>query len=191
MMLQDSVIGKLINRMWDMTRDEIYEYIRCNGLGISDVKELPTMETTVAALMAGNAIMFIDGYDKAIKISSKGYPNMGVPKAESEKVLRGSKEGFAEAEKVNTALIRKRIRDPRLKVKEQPIGQRSNTMVALVYMDDLVYPSLLENITAVSYTHLDVYKRQLLYLQSTKRWRPVSPCLPLTSTRRTATDYSA
>ena len=77
MMLQDSVIGKLINRMWDMTRDEIYEYIRCNGLGISDVKELPTMETAVAALMAGNAIMFIDGYDKAIKISSKGYPNMG------------------------------------------------------------------------------------------------------------------
>ena len=148
MMLQDSVIGKLINRMWDMTRDEIYEYIRCNGLGISDVKELPTMETAVAALMAGNAIMFIDGYDKAIKISSKGYPNMGVPKAESEKVLRGSKEGFAEAEKVNTALIRKRIRDPRLKVKEQPIGQRSNTMVALVYMDDLVYPSRLENITA-------------------------------------------
>lgn len=43
--------------------------------------------------------VFIDGYNKAMKISSKGYPDMGVSEAESEKVLRGSREGFSDSVK--------------------------------------------------------------------------------------------
>ena len=64
----------------------------------------------------------------------------------SEKVIRGSKEGFVDSIKVNTALIRKRLRTPKLKVKEAKVGTRSNTNVDLVYMEDLVYPSMLEEI---------------------------------------------
>ncbi len=71
---------------------------------------------------------------------------MGVTKAESEKVLRGSKEGFADSVKVNTALIRKRVRSTGLKVEELRVGVRSDTVVALVYMEELVYPKLLEEI---------------------------------------------
>ena len=60
--------------------------------------------------------------------------------------MRGSREGFTESEKLNVALIRKRLRDPRMKVEEQEIGTRSHTMTALVYMEDLVYPDLLHTI---------------------------------------------
>lgn len=146
MILEDSVLGRLLNHMWEMPREEIYEYIEQNGLGISDVREFPTMEEAMAAMLAGNAILFVDGYDKAFKISSKGYPGLGVPKAEAEKVLRGSQEAFTDSVKVNTALIRKRVQDTRLKVKEKQIGVRSNTMTSLVYVDDLVYPELVESI---------------------------------------------
>ncbi len=68
--------------------------MRNNSLGIADVK-LADMEEVLSAVLAGNAVFFIDGYDKAMKISSKGYPDMGVSEAKSEKVLRGSKEGFS------------------------------------------------------------------------------------------------
>ena len=146
MMLEDSVIGKLLNHMWEMSREEIYSYLQHNGLGISDVKELYTMQEVSAAMLAGNAIMFIDGYDRAFKIASKGYPNMGVPEAKEEKVLRGSKEGFSDSVKVNTALIRKRVRDSRLKVKEISTGVRSHTVVAMVYMEDLAPDYLLKKI---------------------------------------------
>lgn len=146
MILEDSVIGRLLNHMWEMPGDEIYEYIESNGLGISDVKEFIEMDDAVAAMLAGNAVLFVDGYDKAIKISSKGYPGLGVSKAEAEKALRGTQEAFTDSVKVNAALIRKRVQDTRLKVKEKQIGVRSNTMTALLYIDDLAYPGLVETI---------------------------------------------
>lgn len=60
--------------------------------------------------------------------------------------MRGSREGFTESEKINVALIRKRIRDVRMKVEEQRIGVRSHTMTALVYMEDLIEPQILRMI---------------------------------------------
>ena len=143
MMLEDSVIGKLLVHLRSMEEANLYETIEKNALGISDTKELQTMEEAVGAMLAGNAVLFIDHYDRAWKIGSKGYPGAGVLKAESEKVLRGSKEAFSESEKVNTALIRKRIKDTRLKVKEKPLGVTSNTMTAIVYMEELVCPEIL------------------------------------------------
>ena len=56
MMLEDSVIGKLLNHLWELDEEEIRRAVEENGLGISDVKELETMEECMAALLAGNAI---------------------------------------------------------------------------------------------------------------------------------------
>ena len=123
MTLQDSVIGKLINKLWTVPEEELRDFLRDNSLGISDVKQLDTMEEAMKAMLAGNAVLFADGFEKGVKIASKGYPGMGVMKAESEKVLRTG-----------------------MKVKEIPLGLRTDTMTALVYMEDLVYPDLLKEI---------------------------------------------
>ena len=146
MMLEDSVIGKMLNHLKEQQEEMIYQAIRENCLGVSDVKELKTIGEAMAAMLAGNVVMFVDHYDKALKIGSKGYPGTGVAKAESEKVLRGSKEAFSESVKVNSALIRKRIRDTSLKIKETPVGKYSNTMTAILYMEDLVYPDTLKKL---------------------------------------------
>lgn len=146
MMLEDSVIGKFLNHLWEMEGEKILEAVKENGLGISDVKELFSMEECMAALLAGNAVFFLEGYAGALKIGSKGYPGMGVAKAESEKVLRGSREAFSESVKINTALVRKRIRTTDLKVEELFAGEESNTLLALVYMEHLAYPQILEEI---------------------------------------------
>lgn len=146
MMLEDSVIGKLLNHLWELDETDIRRAVTENGLGISDVKELATMEECMAALLAGNAIFFLEGYTRALKISSKGYPGMGVTAAQSEKVLRGSREAFSESVKINSALVRKRVRTTKLKVEELFLGKQSNTLVNLVYMENLAYPNLLEQI---------------------------------------------
>ena len=146
MMLDDSAIGKMVNHFWEIPAEKIREFIRKNSLGIADAEELSTMEEVFSAMLAGNAVFFMDGYDKAMKISSRGYPGLDVSEAETEKVLRGSKEGFCDRVKINAALIRKRLRDTRLKVEQQDIGVRSHTVVQLLYVDDLVHEELLESI---------------------------------------------
>lgn len=146
MMLDDSAIGKMINHFWESSPEEIQEFMKHNSLGVADVKKLDFMEDAFAALLAGNAVFFADGYDKAMKISSKGYPNMGVSEVQSEKVIRGSREGFTDSVKVNSALVRKRIRDTRLKVEEYFMGVRSHTLIQILYMEDLVREELLEEV---------------------------------------------
>lgn len=146
MMLDDSALGKMINHFWEVPADKIQEFMENNSLGVADVKKFAVMEEAFASMLAGNAIFFVDGYDKAMKISSKGYPNMGVTQAETEKVLRGSKEGFADSVKTNSALVRKRLRDTSMKVEEATIGVRSNTMVQILYIEDIVHQELLDNI---------------------------------------------
>ena len=146
MMLDDSALGKMINHFWEISPEDIQEFVKHNSLGIADVKKLENLDESIDAMLAGNAVFFIDGYDKAMKISSKGYPSTGVMEAESEKVLRGSREGFSDSVKSNSALVRKRLRDTRLKVEEYKIGVRSHTLTQVLYMDDLVHEGLLEEV---------------------------------------------
>lgn len=145
-LFENSVVGKLLNQLCTMSEKEIYACLDKNALGISDMTTFDTVKEAADGMFTGDVILFVDGYDKAVKIPDKGYPAMTIQEPASEKVIRGSKEGFVDSIKVNTALIRKRLRTPKLKVKEAKVGTRSNTNVDLVYMEDLVYPSMLEEI---------------------------------------------
>lgn len=144
--IKESIIGRLIWELMDKTPDEIYQYLNDNALGITDVKELPTLEEAIMGIMIGDGVIFIDGYDKAIKIKSKGYPMMSLTESRTENVIRGSREGFADALKTNTALMRKRLRTSKMKVKEKIIGKYSNTTVAIVYIEGLARQSVIKNI---------------------------------------------
>lgn len=144
--IEESVIGKLLGKLWNMEPQDQYNYLRDNALGITDVKQLDTFKDARMGVLIGDAVLFIDGYDKAIKISSKGYPNMGIQETKTEQVLRGSREGFSDAVKANTALIRKRIRNTDLKVKEKILGVKTNTTVALVYVESIVRKEILDDI---------------------------------------------
>lgn len=144
--IEETVIGKLINRLWSMEPAEQYEYIKDNALGITDVKELKDLDEVIMGIMIGDGVVLIDGYDKAIKIKSKGYPMMGVGESNMEKVMRGSREGFADALKANTALVRKRIRSDKFKVKEKIIGDLSNTTVAIAYVEGVARESVINEV---------------------------------------------
>ena len=61
-----------------------------------------------------------------------------------KKGLRGSKEAFSESVKMNTALIRKRIRNAKMKAEEKQVGRYSATTTALLYLDGVVYLPICE-----------------------------------------------
>lgn len=142
----NSALLELLKYLRGLSKEEIYEALENNALGVSDATYFETIEEAGDGLLTGEAILFVDGFDKAVKIPDDGYPNMGVNEADSEKVVRGSNEGFTDSVKQNAALIRKRLRSPQVKVKEKKLGVRSKTNVYLVYMEDLAYPGLLQEI---------------------------------------------
>lgn len=146
MMLERSVLGEIINRFCEVPSDVLVDAVRENHFGISDATPFATIEEAGDGMLSGDAILFVDGYDKALKIADKGYPARTIMETQSEKAIRGSNEGFSESIKINTALIRKRIRSPKVKVSEQKFGVRSKTNVDIVYVEDLVDITLIEKI---------------------------------------------
>ena len=141
-----SALSEVLKYLRTIEKEEIYDVLSQNALGISDATFFSTIEEAADGLLTGETILFVDGFAQAVKIPDTGYPRMSLSEADSEKVIRGSNEGFSDSVKQNAALIRKRVRSPKVKVKQLKTGIRSNTNVYLVYMDDLVYPGLLKEI---------------------------------------------
>ena len=117
-------------------------------LETADVKQSHNMDEILNGILSGDAALFANGCETALIISSKGFPVRGISEPESEVVLRGSKDSFNENLRTNTALIRRRIKDTRLKVKQKQVGYRSRTNIALLYIDDLVEPGVVERLEA-------------------------------------------
>lgn len=144
--MRNSALLEVLKYFRSLSREEILAVLEQNALGISDATYFETIEEAEDGLLTGEAILFVDGFNKAVKIPDDGYPNMGVNEADSEKVVRGSNEGFTDSVKQNAALIRKRIRSSNVKVKQKKLGVRSKTNVYLVYMEELAHPKLLQEI---------------------------------------------
>lgn len=141
-----NVLGRMLAYMETLSKEQLIETVKGNAFALSDADPYTYMEDAIRGVLIGDAVLFIDGVDAALKMPDQGYPKMGISKSEAEKVVRGSDESFAESEKANTALIRKRIRNTKLKVKEFQVGVRSFTNVAIVYIEDLAEKALVEEI---------------------------------------------
>ena len=141
-MMEDSVLGKMLNRLDTMEPQQVYEVLQENGLGVSDATPFVQMSEAAGGMLTGDSILFVDGFDRALKIPDKGYPGMSLQETESEKAIRGSNEGFGGSIKQNTALIRKRLRSVDLKVAEYKCGRRTGTNVDVMYLDGIVRPQV-------------------------------------------------
>lgn len=105
------------------------------------------MDQIVRNILSGVTCLFIDGYEEAIAIDCRTYPARSVDEPSKDKSLRGSRDGFVETIVFNTALIRRRIRDPHLVIEMTEVGECSRTDVAMCYMSDRVDECALQKIS--------------------------------------------
>ena len=97
-------------------------------------------------LLAGQLLFFIDGETEAIVLDVREYPIRGPEEPDTERLTRGSRDGFVETLMFNVALTRRRVRDPGLRVEAMKVGRRSKTDVAILYINDIVNPDLLAEV---------------------------------------------
>ena len=104
------------------------------------------MEDIVTSVLLGKTLLLMEGLPGAALIDAKEFPSRSVGEPADGKVLRGSHDGFVEAMVPNMALLRRRIRDPRLTMEGMKVGSRSKNDVALCYLEDRVDRELLEEV---------------------------------------------
>lgn len=96
------------------------------------------LSSIVKAVLSGQTAIICEKFNEALILDYRTYPSRSVDEPDKEKVLRGSHDGFVETIVFNTALIRRRIRDPKLIFEMHTIGEISQTDVAIGYLDSKV-----------------------------------------------------
>lgn len=107
-----------------------------------EVELVSTIDQAVTQLLSGQVLVLIDGYTECILVDSRTYPARSVEEPEKDRALRGSRDGFVETMVFNCALIRRRIRDPKLHMEILQAGETSKTDIVLCYMEDRADPEI-------------------------------------------------
>ena len=146
---KDVLMQKMLQHFMGLKEDElpgkVHEMLKTK-VPYVEVDVANDFNKIIQNLLSGVFILFIDGYEQAILIDSRTYPARSVEEPEKDRTLRGSKDGFVETIVFNTALIRRRIRDPHLRMEMMNAGKASKTDIVVCYMEDRVDKSFLEEI---------------------------------------------
>lgn len=133
-------------------------------------------DQAVGFALMGSTVLFVEDAGKSLVIDAKQFPVRSIEEPDLERVVRGSRDGFVETLMTNVTLVRRRIRDPRLKLELFRVGERTKTDVCIGYIDDIADPdlvrSLKDKIGKVKLDGIPLGDKQLEEVIIGKGWNP-------------------
>lgn len=151
--LQDFIVETL---MLDIKVDELEKKVSPGqnlisvlkdfAMTVGEIKEVTTFEVLYTSLLSGDTILLVDGYAQGLIISNKQWAERGVTEPSAQTVVRGPREGFSENLRINTALVRRKLKDPNLWVESKVVGTRTKTDVAMMYINGVVNDKIVKEV---------------------------------------------
>ena len=103
----------------------------------NEIKKITEMGEAIDAILSGDAVLFFAEDKQALVIGARGWVNRGVNVPSTESIVRGPREGFTETLRINTSLIRRKIKHPSLRLVSLKIGDLTKTDVIVVYIENV------------------------------------------------------
>ncbi len=145
-MVKDEILEKMMQFFFNITAEDMpddAETFSREHISYGETDLLDDADGIVSALLCGSVPLFIEGYDRCMVIDCRTYPARSVDEPDKDKVLRGSRDGFVETLNYNSALIRRRIRSPKLCMELIRVGRSSKTDVVVCYYEGREDPAFL------------------------------------------------
>ncbi|KJS12487.1 MAG: spore gernimation protein [Desulfotomaculum sp. BICA1-6] len=141
----DSGGGEPVNKETSPFLD-FFDRVKQAVLPNNQVAEGRTYDQVVYDVLNGNSALFIEGYNQALLLETKGWHFRSVSPPQVEAVIRGPQEGFTEMLRVNTTLVRKIIHRPSLVTEFVKVGDAAPMQCAVMYMADIANPDLVKEV---------------------------------------------
>lgn len=141
--IQDIIIALLALNSNRVGKEDISKVIE-NQLAHFQVESKDNLDEIVDQLLSGLLVIFIEGEDNAYIIDTRDYPGRNPEEPDTERVIRGARDGFTENIVENTTLLRRRIRDERLRNEMLQVGERSKTDICISYIKDIADERLIK-----------------------------------------------
>ena len=141
-MVKDEAMAKMLQSFFGMTGEQRQGLptaadFAAAALAYTEAETAGETEKVITAVLSGQLALLLEGYREALLIDLRTYPVRGVEEPDTDRILRGSHEGFVETLVFNTALIRRHIRDTRLTMEYRQIGCVSKTDVVMCYLEGI------------------------------------------------------
>ncbi|MFC2948262.1 spore germination protein [Virgibacillus sediminis] len=147
-----------------------------NRLVHQQIERVETMDEAVDQILSGLVVLFINGEKRGFVIDVRHYPGRTPEEPDTERVVRGSRDGYTENVVENTALTRRRIRDARLRHEMLKVGERSKTDVCISYIKDVADEGLVklikEKIEKVEIDGISMADKTLEEFIIDRKWTP-------------------
>ncbi|UJF35036.1 spore germination protein [Paenibacillus hexagrammi] len=111
-----------------------------------DMEKAETMDNSIQAILSGDTLVLVDGLAQALVISSKGWRTRAIEEPQTEAIIRGPRTGFTEDIRTNTALLRRRIKEPNLVLQSYQLGARARRDVVVAYNAAIAHPELVKEV---------------------------------------------
>lgn len=148
--VKDVVTTSIIRALQQAKREDMVpntvEKLLARVIPFFEISVVETVDEVVDQVLCGPLAVVIDGQESVIILDVREYPVRGIEEPDLERVTRGSREGFVETLVFNTALIRRRLRDPNLRFDLKTVGTKTKSDVAIAYLKDVVDPKMLERV---------------------------------------------
>ena len=116
------------------------------GVYACSVQLRRSLDEVVQDLTHGCCVLLFSSLGLALSFEARSTQSRAVSEPTLEKTLKGAKDSFVEALRPNTALLRQRIASPRLKIVESRVGRKSATRLALLYVEGVADPAVVEEL---------------------------------------------
>lgn len=138
--IKDEVYEKILEFLYKQTPEDIAKITDMTQFArlkmpYVEVDSTEDKEAAVTAVLSGPSVLIVEGISGALIIDTRTYPARGVEEPQKDKSLRGARDGFVETLVMNTAMIRRRIRDSRLRMEYMQIGEGTKLDIAISYLD--------------------------------------------------------
>jgi stage V sporulation protein AF len=180
-LVKDQVMLRILASLMKLKRKDLkidaIESLIKTSIGYIEVESVSTLEEVVDNVLAGPLALLIDGENEAIIIDAREYPVRNPEEPDLERVTRGPRDGLVETVVFNTALVRRRLRDPSLRNEILKVGLRTKTDIVVSYIKDKCDPSLVENIKtkikSIKTDDLVMAEKSLEEFILGKNWNPL------------------
>ncbi|NCB90998.1 MAG: spore germination protein [Clostridia bacterium] len=144
---KDEVMEKLMEFFFGITPEDFpenAEKLKEMTVPYGETDLETDLDAIVIQILSGVPVLVVDGFSQAVCIDFRTYPVRSIEEPEKDRVLRGSRDGFVETVVFNTAMIRRRIRNPELIMEITQAGESSHTDIVLCYIKNRIDPKFLD-----------------------------------------------
>lgn len=128
------------------TEKEAIERITGGAVYGYTAKVRDSMQDIAYDLLNGFCALVFDKSGIAVTFEVKTGDKRSIDQPKEEKVVKGAKDAFIEILKTNTMLVRRRMRDPNLKIRETIVGRGTHTQVTVVYLEGFTNKGMVEEV---------------------------------------------